>query len=94
MTLVKELKPLFAADKLTGCAFLYSLKWNELPEAILSDAAHPSVFVKALETKLKEMPNRVYMDRMTVCMYTVLHKIKTPPLLPNIGLLVLNRLIV
>ena len=66
MNLVKDLKPLFAADQLTGRAFLYCLKLDELPSAILSDAAHPSVFVRALERKLKNIPKGGYMDRMRV----------------------------
>ena len=63
LTLVKDLKPLIAADKLAGRALLYCLKLEELPEAILSDAAHPSVFVTALEQKLQGMPLSGRMDR-------------------------------
>ena len=60
------MKPLFTADKLTGRAFLFCLKLEELPEAIPSDVAHPSVFVKSLEDKLQKMSKRGFMDRGTV----------------------------
>lgn len=64
----------FAADKLTTRAFLFCITMDELvginvceiSEAILANAAHPSVFVQALERKLQKIPQKTLLARNRV----------------------------
>lgn len=66
MSLLKELKPLFAVDHLTARAFMYSLTLEQLPRVVDSSTAHPSEIVRAIEEKLFDTTKGKFLAKMTV----------------------------